>query len=265
MPWLAPTAASSAASLPSTTASPPGLAAPWPVREGAVELDSGAPPSCLVVPMPVEARQPGEQPADAAFQQPVGGAPTSYARMPSSNLPWNIRYTNFQGAAAMSDAPPAVPEKIPHGGAQGGAADGEKILGSQPGPEDKILGVGADEDKILGSPGRRKHVPRPAVAAAAAAAAAAARAAVGPVLWAHASTATLVPPPPPATAQGAEAARQARRRGAHEMPEGLGVPPTAGHGRTRARSVDATAEAGVSQVVLERRRRRARHQILDDL
>jgi hypothetical protein len=257
LPWLAPAAAWSAASLPSTAASPPALTAAFPggsgdayrpVREGAVELDAGAPPSCLVVPMPIDALRPREQPAAAAFQNPVGGAPTGYARMPTSNLPWNIRYTNFQGAGAMSDAPPAVPEKIPHGGAQGGAADGEKILGSQPGAdEDKILGSPPDGEKM--SPGPPPPPPR---------------AAVGPVLWANASTSTLVPPPP-ATARGAEAARQVRRPVAHEMPEGLGVPPAGGHSRARARSVDATAGAGVSQVVLDRRRRRARHQILDDL
>jgi hypothetical protein len=91
---------------------------------------------------------------------------------------------------------------------------------------------------------------------------------MGSVLW-GASTVTLVQPP--TADQRDEPARQVvsppppRRNGL--LPEVLEVPPVAeGHSRTRARSVDASAgTAGVSPVVLERRRQMARYRIFDDL
>jgi hypothetical protein len=260
LPWLAPAAASSATSLPSTTTSPAPPAGPFaagppqeyrPAREDAAELDAGFAPSCLVVPMPVDAPRPA--PPRTAFLNPPGGAPTSYERVPALNPPWNMRYANFQGAvsasAAAAAAPevgPVVPEKIP---VDRWSTDGEKILGSQPSPADKMVGVGGDGDKILGSPPDAgagvSHDPPLSVYA------------TRPVLWA-ASTATLVQ----SAAQSPEAARQVSPPEVNQIPEVTGsAPPAEVHGHQRATSVNATAD-GVSQVVLERRKQRARHRLL---
>jgi hypothetical protein len=195
--------------------------------------------------------------------------------MPSANLPWNIRYTNFQGAGTMSD--PAL-EKIlgSQGGAEdkmlGAGAEDEKILGSQSGADDKIMGVQADGEKILGSPSNGEkisHEPPTMLPRT-----------TGPVLWDAPPAAHVTPPPPPAThvtppaAQSAAAAPQVPPKQPlrdHEIPEVLGPPPPADHSHARAASVDtaaaaaAAAPAAVSQVVLDLRRRRARHQLFDDL
>ena len=252
LPWLAPAAASSAASLPSfsTGASPPAAAEPFrPAREGTVELESVAPPSCLAVPMLVDERGSTQQ-QTTAFQRPLGGVPTAYARMSSSNLPWNMRYANFQGAGTAAEVPPQVPDKIPHdssssGGAdaQFGAADGDKILGLPP------------EGEKMPSPGPSLPSPPHLLRA------------TGPVLW-GASAVTLVQPP--TADERDEPARQVVSppppRGNELLPEALEVPPVAeGHSRTRARSVDASAgTAEVSPIVRERRRQMARHRIFDD-
>jgi hypothetical protein len=195
--------------------------------------------------MPIDERG-GTQEQTTAFQQPPGGVPTAHARMP-----WNMRYTNFQGAGTVASVPPQVPDKIPHdssrsGGADArfGAADGDKILGLPP------------EGEKMPSPGPSLPSPPHPLRA------------MGSVLW-GASTVTLVQPP--TADQRDEPARQVvsppppRRN--ELLPEALEVPPVAeGHSRMRARSVDASAgTAGVSPVVLERRRQMARYRIFDDL
>ena len=165
---------------------------------------------------------------------------------PHSNSPWAARRratrecrprtsrgtsatpTSEAPAQRPTCAPPRSPEKIPHGhGAEGpGAADGEKILGSWPGPEDRMVGAGDAEGKAdprlpprtaKGCPPARRRRRAPPW---------------GRSSWPHASTATLVQPPPPT--QRWRRARRRRGPGARGMPEALW--PAGGGGGTVGRA-----------------------------
>jgi hypothetical protein len=250
IPWLKPGAASSAVSLPSMAASGSlSLAFPFmgdfyqPGRDGALELDVVT-PSCLTIPIPVDARSPQQPPT---LSNPPDGA-RGYMRQSSANFPWHMRYANFQGALETSRVAPDDQKIV------GVPAEEGKILGSPTSPEDKIVGIQPDGEKILGSPSNGEKISDgPPMAHAA-----------DPNVSGDGWAAIRVVQP---DARNTEAQQvQPRQPPDHEIPEVLGPPPPPPkHSRARARSVDATAGAAVSQVVLERRRRRARHQILDDI